>query len=548
MKTNNIIRLNSWDLNPDCFGSTLKKLESDFLAVELHKAVTPAGKEAYNSVKLTLNHYFENRFYRIPKCRWIRLQYRTENLERLDFFLEENQTVYDYYKVLPLSENVWHNIKIPLDTFDIWRDSNRNTALEKDSISGLVFNLFPDENKSSIGRFFIRELVFDRYELIILNRRKLRGYTNYLCHKGFFSELRAFYKAWRQTKKTVDSTGKPLYCVFPFTQLRINRTYITVCCEIITDENVDFINDKTLADIWRGEIFSEIRQGIKDLSYRKCDLNRCHQFSGPRESFKTMDYLTKHLPDIADFIQGKTKNYKGLPSYIVNSFDSACNLACPSCTAHEFDPLPSDVGNLYIQQIENIGGCVEEMLIAGFGDPFVSPVYRKWLFSFSDEPFTNLKKIKIMSNGLLWTKTNWEKVSPDIKKHEIFALISIDAASSGTYEINRKNGCFTKLLENLEFLSDLRKRKEIASLVLFFVVQKNNYREMHDFIDLAKRYSADTVSFNRITNWGSYSPDEFDDLNIFDKNHPEYDHFIKVHDKIDQEEAGSLRIYFGYQL
>ncbi|HRE05570.1 MAG TPA: hypothetical protein PKX00_08175, partial [Opitutaceae bacterium] len=74
-------------------------------------------------------------------------------------------------------------------------------------------------------------------------------------------------------------------------------------------------------------------------------------------------------------------------------------------------------------------------------------------------------------------------------------LVWFDAATEATYSVTRRGGDWRQLLENMAFLSGLRRAGEIGELILYFVVQKANFREMADFVRLGKRFAADRVFF-----------------------------------------------------
>ncbi|MBN2436534.1 MAG: radical SAM protein [Spirochaetes bacterium] len=545
MKTDNLIELKSWILCTDSAALTLNNLSVDTLAVELSFDRIKDTAGVNYGIKISLNHLFQSDVLRLPDCGVIYLSYRTENIQKLDFVLEEKHTCYDFYLFIPASAE-WTEIAIPFEKLET--ESSTRLKPDMENITGFVFKPHPCLKKNSKGRLYISTLILDGYEIVMLNKKKYSGYTNFLFSKSSNNCNKAMALHKEQKNRPIDSYGAPLYCIYPFHQLRINKHNLTVCCDIDTNENVDVEKGEMLRNVWFGDIFNKIRQGVKDLSYSGCDLGRCQQFNGTRESFKTLEYIEYHYPEIADYIKGQTEEFKELPGYIVNSFDNACNLCCTSCNASFYPPLSIKKGRRYIQQIEDLGENVKELLVAGYGDPFASAIYRDWLFSFSDSHFPRLNRIQIMTNGLLWNKDNWERVSRDIKKRKIDGIISIDGATKKTYEINRVNGRFETLLENMEFISELRKSNDIVSLSACFVVQKNNFREMPEMIELLNKYNFDSVLFSHIENWGTYSPDEFSEINVFDQKHSDFREFKKTYKKIKSKKDNSLKIFFDFEL
>ena len=186
--------------------------------------------------------------------------------------------------------------------------------------------------------------------------------------------------------------------------------------------------------------------------------------------------------------------------------------------------------------------------MSAYGEPFAAPAYREWLFNLSKDKFPKLKDFCLMTNGILWTRETWEKVSDDIKKLNIEAIISIDGATKETFEANRGGAKFDKLLKNLDYIAELRKKEEVNHLVLRHVVQKNNYHELPMIIEFAKKYSFDDIVIHKIRNWGSYTKEEFSEIDIFDKKHKEYKRFKKIYDRLRRTNIKGLNIEYAFNL
>ena len=92
-------------------------------------------------------------------------------------------------------------------------------------------------------------------------------------------------------------------------------------------------------------------------------------------------------------------------------------------------------------------------------------------------------------------------------------------------------GKWEKINENLECISKL-KEKHNFRFILHFVVQKDNYHEMEDIIQLGKKYNADRVWMSRIHDWNTFA--DFTKHNIFDTKHPLHLDFKKTLTRIEQ--------------
>jgi hypothetical protein len=183
---------------------------------------------------------------------------------------------------------------------------------------------------------------------------------------------------------------------------------------------------------------------------------------------------------------------------------------------------------MQVQLTNEAFGDLEALYISGSGDAFGSPYFRAWLRRMTADSLPRLKLIHLHTNAQLWTPRIWDKISPDVRRLIKSAEISIDAARPETYAMNRKGGKWERLLRNLSFIAGLRREGPLEYLKIHMVVQANNYSEMPDFVELGKRFNVDTVYFSRMTNWGTFNPEQFRARTVHDPAHPEHDRFIRV--------------------
>jgi len=167
----------------------------------------------------------------------------------------------------------------------------------------------------------------------------------------------------------------------------------------------------------------------------------------------------------------------------------------------------------------------DSVKITGSGDPFGSNHFRNIIKRINRSEYPRLK-IDLHTNGQLFDERAWV----DLGMAGLVAdtQISIDAASSETYRIVRRGGDFDRLVRNLKFIRKLRQDGEITSLSMSFVVQALNFREMPDFVSLAREHGADCVSFAAMRNWGTFSEQEFERESVCNPRHPEHAEFLGI--------------------
>jgi hypothetical protein len=133
----------------------------------------------------------------------------------------------------------------------------------------------------------------------------------------------------------------------------------------------------------------------------------------------------------------------------------------------------------------------------------------------------------------MWDKEMWDSM-PNVHKYVKSCEISIDAGTKDTYENKtRLGGKWDTLIENLNFISTIESLKYVKTS---FVVQDSNYMEMETFYNLMYSIFDKKVGvfFGKITNWGTFSDDEFKLKQVWDVNHPEHELFKNEFNKISK--------------
>ena len=257
--------------------------------------------------------------------------------------------------------------------------------------------------------------------------------------------------------------------------------------------------------IWNSPLARIMRLSVINNTYTFCSRDLCRMFNANKDG----EALLERKADV------KEKDHPGI---IKVANDYVCNLHCPSCRKHILAKNDNDTA----MEIEE---CTHELLESGWldkadrlvvgasGESFLSKNYRRILY----EGVVKRNSIYIMTNGTLFTQREWEQLKS--RYEHIGFSVSVDAATKETYAKVRCGGNFDRLMENMEFLSGLRRENKVEEVTVNMVVQKANYREIPDFIRWAKRLGFDTAYLSNIWNWGTYSDEEFENnVSMFDRN------------------------------
>ena len=294
---------------------------------------------------------------------------------------------------------------------------------------------------------------------------------------------------------------------------------------------------KKIPRLWKYPFYNSIRRleiQVTDESCTKISFNPPERLRNSLE----IEYDIKNLVNIEfDSIWEKIKTkyfgyYKNLnfPPIIWEGTSHNCQLKCPTCRPEViFDkqPYQKELWE-YITPILN-DSRVKSVMIGPGGDPFVDKERINYLRNLTTEVLEQKFSIQICTNGLALTEKMWNSFG-DLKKHrdKLDITISLDAATKDTYNINRVLGNWDKINENLKFLSTLN----LGQLNIDMTVQKNNYKEMVDFVKLGNSLNINT-SLRAMNNW-YWEDARYIDNAVHLKKHPLNNDFKKELNKANK--------------
>ncbi len=328
-------------------------------------------------------------------------------------------------------------------------------------------------------------------------------------------------------------------CIRPFSWLSLlDNGEVTCCCPPwINHYSFGNIMKQSFEEIWNGKKAQEFRKSCLDGTFRFCNINSCPHIQSKYVCVMLKTDIFKKIgePLISDIKKNRLVLSHG-PLDVIFTYDRSCNLSCPSCRRthiiargnrkKELLSIQEKFMNTFLSDATNLE-------ISGSGDAFGSQLFRNFLFTLTRKQAPKCCYVNILTNGLL-LKRYWPKLSPLVRECVSSVSVSIDACTKKTYEINRYPAKWEELLPNLEFLRLLKLYGKLESLRFSFVVQKNNYHEIIDFIKFAIFYSADYVQFQII------EPDFLKDLGfkdyffewkekaVHEKKHPEHNKLLKI--------------------
>ena len=322
----------------------------------------------------------------------------------------------------------------------------------------------------------------------------------------------------------VDAWLADRFCAAPFQQIETRANgAVHFCCSAWQPAPIGTITEGSNA-FWNSASAREIRRSIHDGDFSHCSRWHCPMIAARR--LPRREEAMRHSDRaIAADVRERRLEVEASPARVILSHDRSCNLSCPSCRDRLIQIDHSEtraLDQIFEGSLLKLVAGARSIKVTGSGDPFGSRHFRSVLrrLTAAGPP---QRRLQLHTNGQLCNERAWNELG--LWGHVDKVWVSVDAAEPATYSELRRGGTFETLLENLAFLGRVRKADGFNWFRLDFVVQRRNYTEMGDFVDLARRVGADAVYFLRLRNWGHTAPDEFRAMDICDPVHVEHERF-----------------------
>jgi pyruvate-formate lyase-activating enzyme len=317
------------------------------------------------------------------------------------------------------------------------------------------------------------------------------------------------------------------FCPLPFTHLStgVDGHAFACCCPAWLPYPVGNVYEaETPDDVWNSPAIGEMRRSILDGDFRYCSRTQCSYMLARKLPHR--DDVTD--PTLRRYIDEHDTHVTEAPRMLEIDHDPTCNLACPSCRTEIVAAPRSDRPRLdraaervLLPLMRRSEG---QIYISGGGEALASPHIRSILRKLNRREFPGLG-VFLITNAQLFTPKRWESF-PDLEEMIATVSVSIDAARPATYEHLRRPGRWHVLMRNLEYIAQLRGEGRIPAFWLNFVVQRDNFREMLEFADLAEGLGVDHLWFQRLVNYGSYDAATFAQLDVTSPRHPDHEELL----------------------
>ena len=282
------------------------------------------------------------------------------------------------------------------------------------------------------------------------------------------------------------------------------------------------------AKLVNSPISLKIRQEILAGRYYYCNTRICDFFN-----FKdTQKYQSQPTAqddfDELEFIDHPDLHVNKIPTNLIFDFDYTCNFKCPSCRTEiqnwNADHIRRPVNNRLVEKIKHliIDNIQEQPINIRWcgGEPFMSEVYMELFKYIISTGNTNIQNI-VQTNGSLFIAK--KELVEDLLPYVSDLRISFDAGCPETYTLTRVGGDWDRLIENVKFVVALIQERKFKTIVSAdYVVQKNNYKDLPQFVKVCKELGIQVNITHKMWNWGTWDEETFNDMNIYHPNHPLY--------------------------
>ena len=300
-------------------------------------------------------------------------------------------------------------------------------------------------------------------------------------------------------------------CLKPFNNLEIDiQGNVYTCCPCYIDyHNIGNIFDenvKSIDDIWYSEKAKILREKILNGDYSLCNSEICRE-----SAFVEKDDTYTTMPD--------------LPETVTLSYDKVCNIQCITCRNEiikkdaENEKINEKLDSIILPLLKN----TKNLTISGGGEALFSEHSRQLIKKLTKTNETI--KFVIYTNGILFNRQNIEILG--LKRRIESVFVSMHAFHKEIYDKIMIGSNLDTVMKNLEYISELKKQKEINQAIINCVISDMNYGEIPYMIDLAKRLDI-VISFSIYTPWGADLDKKYDELSVWVPTHKNYSDFVNV--------------------
>jgi len=272
-------------------------------------------------------------------------------------------------------------------------------------------------------------------------------------------------------------------------------------------------------DIWQSEAAQKARDSIADGSFAFCRKMSCPFCErGDLEDLSEQEFAERAVPTET-------------PEYINIGNDYICNIACTTCRTALYCPKEGEREKIddALNRLIPFANKAREINLNGRGEFLANQSYINFLEEL--KPEREDFRIHFETNGILFDEAHWAKFA-HLGEYNVGAGVTINSLRRDVYQY--LSGGFDKLdrvLENLRFLSRLKRENKLNDLSVTMVVQESNFWEIPEYIRTfahSEEYEIDNITLRPCYSWFGMKRDTYWFKNVLNPLHPYHKAYLRI--------------------
>lgn len=334
-----------------------------------------------------------------------------------------------------------------------------------------------------------------------------------------------------------DGRLKERFCPLPFGRTEIHqRGEVVVCCSHWVPTVVGNVLEQPLGEVVNSDTVKAIRRSVVDGSFKYCSHADCEYLVNDKLPYKRDhagrgyddEYIHLDTEILDDAFAERAFEVPG-PSHVTYCFDRTCNLSCPSCRTEIEMVKGKERDRLYDITERTIAPAMKtakRVMVNPSGELFVSRPSRRLLEQLAKPGYDHVM-VDIITNGTVCDRAEWDKFSHLYGRLGIIR-VSLDAARKETFERLRRGAHHETVVGNLKNLQRMKQERLFQTFFVSFTYQRDNFREMEEFVEFACGLDVSSVLFERLQNVGAYTSDEYYERAVHLVDHPLHGDFLAI--------------------
>lgn len=276
---------------------------------------------------------------------------------------------------------------------------------------------------------------------------------------------------------------------------------------------------QNLDEIWTSEEAQQARDSILNGSFAFCRKTAC--------PFLERD----DLPDLSREEFEKRAVVSETPEFMNIANDRICNIACTTCRDSIFCPEKGEREKIddALARLVPFAKKAKRINLNGQGEFLANPSFLKFL----EELHPERKEFRLIfeTNGILFDEERWNRFA-HLSEFEIEINLTLNSLRREVFRY--LTGGFDKLdqvINNLEFLSRLRRENKVNALNVVMVVQECNFWEIPEYVRTftkSDRFEIDKITLRPVYRWFGMKDETYWFKNILNPLHPYHKEYLKI--------------------